>query len=308
MSVLSVKSVTRKDYERRLQRVLKFIRQDLNQELDLAQLAKIAHLSPYHFHRIFRGMTGESIANHVKRLRLERAASDLLYVQKPVTDAAFDAGFETPESFSRAFKASFGIAPSRYRQESHLCFPDTAPKGLWTAATDIRIDRLWDDKERPMNLNVQIEKYEKIHIAYVQHKGPYEAVEPAFDRLFELAEENGLWGGRDAEILMLSHDDPNVTESKYLRADAGIVITDLTRDVGEMKKQTIAAGQFAVAHFTGAYSDLNEAYDWIYGSWLPDSGREAADQPTIEIYHNDPVDVNEDELLTEVRIPLVVKS
>ncbi|WP_419903091.1 AraC family transcriptional regulator [Kiloniella sp.] len=306
-AVTSVKNVTRKDYERRLQRVLAYIRQNLDQDLDLPQLANISNFSPYHFHRIFRGMVGESLAVHVKRLRLERAASDLLYSQQSVTEAAFDAGFETLESFSRAFKKTFGVTPSRYRQESGFCLPDTAPRGLWTTAMNFQFDRLWDDKDRPVKLNVQIETHDKMHIAYVQHQGAYEDMEPVFDKLFELAEKANILH-EETEIVMVSHDDPNITESKYLRADAGVVIPDMSCDVGEMKKQSIAEGQFAVAHFTGAYDNLSVAYDWIYGGWMPDSGHEAADQPAIELYHNDPLDVNEDELLTEIRIPLVARS
>ncbi|MEH6629533.1 MAG: AraC family transcriptional regulator [Halopseudomonas aestusnigri] len=306
MSRTSIKAVTRKDYERRLQRVMGYVRQNLDQELDLTQLADIAHFSPYHFHRIFRSMVGESLASHVKRLRMERAASDLLYSRQSVTDAAFDAGFETPESFSRAFKKSFGVIPRRYRQESGFCFPDTAPKGLWTTAIDFKFDRLWDDKERSMKLNVQVETHEKMHIAFVRHQGPYEEVEPVFEKLYELAKKANILND-EAAIIMLSHDDPNITESKYLRADAGVVIPDLTSEIGEMQKQTIEAGQFAVAHFKGPYDHLDEAYDWIYGGWLPDSGREAADGPAIEIYHNDPMDVVAAELLTEIRIPLVIR-
>ncbi|MFD2204784.1 AraC family transcriptional regulator [Kiloniella antarctica] len=306
--VISVKPLTRIDYERRLQRVLGYIRQHLDQELNLAQLADIAHFSPYHFHRIFRGLVGENLGSHVKRLRMERAASDLLYTQQSVTEAAFDAGFETPESFSRAFKKSFGVTPSRYRKESGFCFPDKAPNGLWTTAMEFQFDRLWDDKDGPMKLNVQIENHDEMHIAFVRHQGAYEEVEPVFDKLYALAEKANILLWDDAEIIMLSHDDSNITESKYLRADAGIVIPNLVCEIGEMQKQTIEAGQFAVAHFQGAYDYLDEAYDWIYGGWLPDSGREAADGPAIEIYHNDPMNVVVAKLLTEIRIPLVARS
>ncbi len=84
--------------------------------LSLDELASVAHFSPYHFHRVFRGMVGETVAEHVRRLRLERAARHLIYTRRSVTDLAFDAGYETMESFIRAFRKRFGYAPSCYRQ------------------------------------------------------------------------------------------------------------------------------------------------------------------------------------------------
>ncbi|WP_417431317.1 helix-turn-helix domain-containing protein [Kiloniella sp.] len=138
MTVLSVKSVTRLDYERRVQRVMLYIRLNLDQALDLIQLANIAHFSPYHFHRIFKGMVGESLTHHIQRLRLERAASALIYSNQSVMNTAFNAGYETPESFSRAFKKQFGLSPRRYREESVFHFPDTAPDGLWGKVAEAR--------------------------------------------------------------------------------------------------------------------------------------------------------------------------
>lgn len=105
---------TLQDYKARMLRVLKHIQQNLDEELSLEDLAGIACFSPYHFHRIFRGMLGESTREHIRRLRLERAAVQLKRSDASVTMIAFDAGYETHEAFTRAFKAMTGIAP--------LCF------------------------------------------------------------------------------------------------------------------------------------------------------------------------------------------
>ncbi|WP_421779464.1 helix-turn-helix domain-containing protein [Kiloniella litopenaei] len=205
------------------------------------QLADIAHFSPYHFHRIFRGMVGESLTHHIQRLRLERAASALIYSNQSVTDIAFDAGFETPESFSRAFKKQFGLAPRRYREESGFGFPDTAPNGLWGRAADKPFDQL-SGKDQSMNLNIQIEMHELIHMAYLHHQGDYDDLEPAFDRLYERAADAAISLDDETAILMLTYDDPNITESRYLKADIGVVVPDVTpSEAGDLKAQTISA-------------------------------------------------------------------
>jgi len=108
-----MKSVTARVYEERMLRVLVYIQQRLDDELALPQLARVAHFSPYHFHRIFRGMVGESVKGHIRRLRLERAATHLKQTRRSVTRIAFEAGFEAHESFTRAFRAVFRDLPQQ---------------------------------------------------------------------------------------------------------------------------------------------------------------------------------------------------
>ena len=108
-----MRTVTLQDYKRRMLRVLVHIQQHLDEPLALEDLAVLACFSPYHFHRVFKGMVGETLMEHIRRLRLERAASQLILSQKPVTDIAFDAGYESHEAFTRSFHALFGRSPSQ---------------------------------------------------------------------------------------------------------------------------------------------------------------------------------------------------
>ncbi|MBN2270431.1 MAG: helix-turn-helix transcriptional regulator, partial [Sedimentisphaerales bacterium] len=84
MSRKAMKKSTATLYKERILRVLVFIQKNLDRELCLDDLAKIAHFSPYHFHRIFTGMVGESLKEHVRRLRLERAAMRLKHTDRSV--------------------------------------------------------------------------------------------------------------------------------------------------------------------------------------------------------------------------------
>ena len=110
-------ATTEQDYQQRMLRVLVHVQEHLDEALPLEELAGVAHFSPYHFHRIFRGMVGESVHKHVRRLRLERAAQRLKHSDQPVTQIAFEAGFETHEAFTRTFRTMFGQAPSQFRTE-----------------------------------------------------------------------------------------------------------------------------------------------------------------------------------------------
>ena len=106
-----MKDETVDDYQARMLRVLIHIQKKLGGELPLEELPAVAHFSPYHFHRIFRGLIGESVKEHVRRLRLERAAHRLRHTGQQITEIGLDAGYQTPESFTRAFHRMFGQSP-----------------------------------------------------------------------------------------------------------------------------------------------------------------------------------------------------
>ncbi|MHC4992157.1 MAG: helix-turn-helix domain-containing protein, partial [Planctomycetota bacterium] len=114
-----MKPTTQSDYTQRILRVLVHIQQNLDAALPLEDLAAVASFSPFHFHRVFRGMVGETVMQYVRRLRLERAAMRLKHTEQPVTTIAFEAGYEAHEAFTRAFHRAFGRSPSSFRAEGH---------------------------------------------------------------------------------------------------------------------------------------------------------------------------------------------
>src|SRR5258705_3918975 len=109
-----MKAVTSNDCRARIDRVLAHFADHLDADLSVAELARIAHFSPYHFHRMFRAMTGESVAALVRRLRLETAGRALREHDGSVTDVALAAGYGSPEAFTRAFPPAFGAPPAAH--------------------------------------------------------------------------------------------------------------------------------------------------------------------------------------------------
>ncbi len=103
---------TTRNWQARIERAMRYMEAHLDEDLDLEAIAKAAHFSPYHFHRIFSGMTGEPVMACLRRLRLARAAHRLAYGARSVTELALEAGFESPDAFGRAFRAAYGMAPS----------------------------------------------------------------------------------------------------------------------------------------------------------------------------------------------------
>ncbi len=164
-----MRPVTLQDYKERMLRVLVHIQQHLDGPLPLERLASIACFSPYHFHRIFTGMVGESVKEHVRRLRLERAASELKLGSAPVTRIALDAGYESHEAFTRSFTAAFGMSPSRYRAAGSPR-PGTGPaKVPYRRGGALQHFRT---VHRGGSMNVEIKRLSPMRVAFVRHTGP----------------------------------------------------------------------------------------------------------------------------------------
>ena len=269
---------TQQSYQERLLRVLLHIQRNLDQKLDLDQLAGVACFSPFHFHRIFRGMVGESVMEYVRRLRLEQAAQRLRFSDRPVVDVALDAGYESHEAFTRAFSARFGLPPSSYRKSQQRGTPEDVS-------------------------DVRIEDFGPRRVAFLRHVGPYSEVGPAWQKLMSWAGQRGLLSPTPM-VLGIVYDAPEVTEEAKLRYDAAVVVEDGVQPEGEIGIQEIARCQYAVIPHRGPYRTIQEDYDRLCGGWLPASGREPAPIPAFELYLNTPYDTAPEDLQTEIYLPL----
>jgi AraC family transcriptional regulator len=282
----TTKEETKRDYAERMDRVLEHIQAHLDEPMQLLELADIACFSPYHFHRIFSGMIGESVKSHIRRLRLERAAVTLKLGEAPVTDIAFHAGFETHESFTRAFNAMFGLSPQRFRQAHHGS-PDHKHFNYW--------------KEIVMEASVV--NLEAMDVVFVRHVGPYKDCNHAWSTLCGWAGPKGLINA-DARMLALCHDDPDVTPEDKIRYDACITVSGPVETQAPIGMKTIAGGRYAKTLHKGPYSDLHKTYAQLCGQWAPQNGCEADAGASIEIYLNTPDKTAPEDLRTEVYVPL----
>ena len=222
-----MRTTTRADYQARLLRVLAHLDAHLDEDVDLAALAKIACFSPFHFHRIFSGMVGESVKAHVRRLRLERAAGLLKRGTSPVTVLAFDAGFRSHEAFTRAFKALFGVSPLAYRR-SRRPLPTRRPSSGGRMA-DVAVKRLPPQR-----------------VAFLRHVGPYSSVGAAWERLLPRLGKDGLLGG-GSRFIGVCLDDPDVTPGARIRYDACVTLDGPFEPRDEIGLRTIPGGEKALA-------------------------------------------------------------
>jgi AraC family transcriptional regulator len=291
-----MKASTEQDYRERMLRSLLYVQQHLDDSLDLDELAGVAAFSRFHFHRIFRAMVGESLGEYVRRLRLERAARCLKTQNEQVTQIAFQAGFETHESFTRAFKAMFGVSPSAYRT-AHAPAPESASGTHFNNVSGYRPPV---QGEPPVP---EIKELAPMNIVFVRHVGPYSEVGAAWGRLMAWAGPRGLLGP-ETKMVGIVHDDPDVTPQEKIRYDACIVVTRPVAAEGDVGTTEIAGGAYAVFTHKGPYEDFGKTYGQIFGSWLPKSGYQLRDVPSFEQYLNSPQNTRPEDLVTLIYVPV----
>lgn len=286
------KDTTTRDYRERINRVIFHIEAHLGEPLSLETLAKVAHFSPYHFHRIFAAFTGEPLAAFIRRLRLERAAQHLLHLDAPVTEIALDAGYETPSAFTRAFASHFGVSPTEYRQRHE-------PVSLLGARL-LALTNLVED----VTMTPEIRTIDPLPVLFVRRTGPYyQAAGEAFGVLCQFAGPRGLLGPA-SRMIGISHDDPHVTEESKFRYDACVTIDREVTPEGEVGLKSVAGGKYAVFLHAGAYEGFQQTYDQIFKAWLPSSGEKLREEPCFEVYLNSPDQVKPEDLRTEIWLPL----
>ncbi|WP_461208321.1 AraC family transcriptional regulator [Desulfocurvus sp. DL9XJH121] len=289
-------------YWERMLRVLTYIESRLAEQgddgLDLGTLAGVANFSPYHFHRIFRGMIGESVKSYIRRLRLERAAMRLRYGKEPVTGIALDSGYASHEAFSRSFRARFGMSPSLFRERRGI-----VPESPCPALAEIHIKQLRDQWTGETAMEVKVRMMPATRVACVRHIGPYEQCERAWEKLCAFAGGRGLLGP-ESMFLGVCHDDPEVTDPERIRYDACLPVGEDFEAQGDVGVAEVFGGEYAVATHRGTYANLAQTYAAICGQWAPANGREILSAPSIEHYLNAPDETPAEELLTDVYVPL----
>jgi len=273
-------------YEKRLHRVLDHIHDNPDGDLSLDALADVAAMSRFHWHRVFHAMTGETAAQAVRRMRLQRASVALVNGDNPVAVIARSVGYPNSPSFARAFGEAYGMSPTAFRNRGELrpfsstCIPEVM-----------------------IMYPVEI-KYEPARrLAAVAHTGAYSDIGCAFEKLSATMAARGLFAQAGAMVAVF-YDDPSVTPVAELRSHAGFEILGDTPLATPLDTVTLPAGPHAVLTYTGPYAGLPAAYDQLYAVSLPKSGREPADLPPFEIYRNSPMDVAPDALITEICVAL----
>ncbi|RKQ95569.1 AraC family transcriptional regulator [Maricaulis maris] len=274
----------------RIERVLAHIEQaDSEAGLSVEALAAVAALSPYHFHRVYRLMTGETPGDTIRRVRLARTVPELQNADQSITRAAGGAGYGSSQSYARAFRAATG-----------------------GSASDVRAGRvdLIDQLLRPAHkgggeavpLAVEIVSTAPLRLLAIRNIGAYAELNQAYERLFAsvfsqhpMDALRGIYG--------VWHEDPRFTDPAGLHFDCAIAVGDIEAPDG-IELIALAGGDHARLRHVGDYDSLHDSIDRLYAAVLDGGLGRFADRPLHVEYVDDPDSRPAAELRSDIYLPI----
>jgi AraC family transcriptional regulator len=285
-------------FRARFLRVIAHIDEHLEEPLPLERLSDVAAFSKFHFQRQFTEMFGVGVYQYVQLVRLHRAGHWLAYRrQTPITTIAHDSGYDSAESFARAFKKKLGQSPSEFREQ-----PD------WESwhAVKRHLSELRNQHMKPSHTaqDVRIIEFKPTRIATLEHRGDPWRLGESIRRFIEWRKENGL-PPRLSATFNIVYDDPANTAPDAFRFDLGAATEEVIEpNAHGVISKLIPGGRCAMLRHTGSDATLGQTLHFLYATWLPISGEEPRDFPLFMQRVAFFPDVPEHHAITDVYLPL----
>ncbi|MCR9252466.1 MAG: AraC family transcriptional regulator [bacterium] len=276
----------------RLKDVRQYIDNNFHQDLTAAQISDVACYSYRNVNRIFRAIYHESVGSYVLRLKLEKAAKEVLYSERSITEIAYEADYGDLQAFNKAFRNQYGASPAQFREKKVAEFES------WKKQKE-------EAMKQSSDIQFKFEELPDTKVLLQPYHGPYDiqAINDSWESLIEYADSKSLITDETyfvGEIL----DDEEITPDEKLRYNCAITLpedTDIEPE-GFLEVKVIPAQKYAVFTHKGSYESMEKTYEIIYGEWLLNQSIELVDKPILEIYLNDESQVKKSELLTEIYV------
>lgn len=276
------KEETQMEYYKAIGKVLDYVNEHLNEHPNLETLAGIAHLSTYHFHRIFKAVIGETLGEYRLRMCMENVASQLPTTSLTLEELALETGYNSAQALSKTFKKQYGVAPSVFKKA-----PCRAVAEVPILSPDIRF----------------IEPIYVITRAVVNSTNTTEPYEKAWCELERYATEKKI-GYADSQAIGLNMDDADSDNPFRLKFYACLSTQKLAESNDIFGSKVLEGGMYAVFTLKDSYEKLSDLYKFIYFKWLPTSGFTLRKGLSFEKYLNNPLKVKKEEVLTELFLPI----
>jgi AraC family transcriptional regulator len=268
------------EYTQRMNRVIDYLRANLDRQVKLEELARVACFSEFHFHRIFGAVSGETLNNFTNRLRLEKAARLLRYSQQSLTDIALNCGFSSSATFSRAFRSGYHTSPSQFRKSgkiknSKIC------KELYSAQEYLLP---MSAEEKRAAFPVRLIDVPERQVAYIRVPNAFEmeGVLAALKTMIEWAKSQGIFS--QGTLFGMSADDPHVTPKHLYRYEVCFASSSPFACMEGMSKLKMPAMRYAATTVSGDIRKVTTATDYLFRGWLIHSDYEPEHAPGLEVF------------------------
>jgi AraC family transcriptional regulator len=255
--------------------VMNYIYKYIDTDINIDELSIQLEISKFHLHRIFKEEFGKNIYESIKSIRLQKA-SNLLITNKysTITDIANITGYSSQTSFLRAFKQRFNMTPKQWKnggdkEYSNIILQDSLSAISSTADFS--------------NLKAQIVKMPELTGFYIRHQGYDRSIKDTWEKLQTWIYTNDI---SNYKQIGLHHDNPIITPLKQCQYIAMVVVENENKLLENISLPTltIPKGVYAKFSIEGKYGDVLKLIQWIYNSWLGNSGYETSTNPSYAIY------------------------
>ncbi len=300
----------RKEHVARINNAILYIETHLSEKLMLNDIAKKAYFSPFHFHRLFSLVVGETVNNFIIRKRIEKAAGLLIHQKEtPITEISEILGFTSLSSFSRAFKKFYGMSPVEFKESSPNKFSKICKTESKNGQVAISFEQYICSINNSiqwfkMNAKTTVQKINKFEIAYISHQGEINQVEETFVRLIHWATPKGLMNQENLRLITLYHDSPKITEPSQIRLSAGIILNSKVSVDGDVGLITINPGKCIASRFEITLDNFEKAWESNF-VWMSENGYKKGENEPFEIYYNNYNEHPEKKFIVDLCIPIL---
>jgi AraC family transcriptional regulator len=280
-SVPSAKIQANSEYAQRINRVIDYLHENLDRQVKLEELARVACFSEFHFHRIFSAVSGETLNNFTNRLRLEKAARLLRYSDQSLTDIALDCGFSSSATFSRAFRSGYDTSPSQFRKSAGEIKKSKICKELFSAQEYLLP---MSAEEKKAAFPVRLIDVPERQVAYIRVTNAFEMdrVLAALKTMIEWAKSQDILS--QGTLFGMSVDDPHVTPKHLYRYEVCLASSRPFECMEGISKLKMPAMRYAATRVSGDIRTVTTATDYLFRGWLINSDYEPEHAPGLEIF------------------------
>lgn len=290
------------EYVRRINMAFNYIDEHIDQNIQLDDIANSSHFSPFHFHRLFHALVGETVNDYVSRKRMEKAVSRLAYNSSlSITDVSKAGGYSSSANFSKAFKVYFGISPSELRKSAFENIKNDSKLGkLYSKyGKDFNPQDLYSqfetlsgvfdpNKLEDMLMKVKVEELAEKQIAYMTAPKGYDldSIFTTWDKIVDWARNSGIKCNTQTRFA-ICHDNPIITPEDKCRYDAAIEINSDINVTQPYVRDVIPSGKYAIAYYKDSADKISHFMTELCSHWFPSSGYEPDNYPPLFNYLND---------------------
>jgi len=311
---------SKREYMARMNMVMDYIEKHLDEEITLAKVAKIACFSPFHFHRIFSSLTGETLNTFIQRIRIEKAAQQLRNDEDiSISEIAYNCGFGSVAHFSRTFRKYFGLTAKEFRETEKAVF---AKDGFYYSKNgqltrkinqlcpDFRVQLCSDNLNQfnhsnliIMDTKIEIKEMPEFNVIYCRHTGQFNQIGKVYEKLMKWAGPRGLLNFPKTKTITVYHDDPAITAIEQVRQSACITVENDVKVDGEIGKMKLESGKYSVGHFEIDENGFEKAWNTMC-LWFTESGYQPREGFPYELYYNSPDEDDKHKFILDICIPV----